>query len=424
MLDLPAIGSGIVLKRIAVNDLRVGMYIDELCGSWMEHPFWRTRFALKDSEDVRRILESGIREAWIDTDKGLDTDAPAARAPMRAEADAEIERRLLQSASEGPAHTADSAPIAQELERAEAVYARMRPALLNMFSDARMGRAVAADTACELVDEIFQSVRRNPGALISLARLKRADDYTYMHSVAVSGLMMALAKQLGLSEADTRQAGLGGLMHDIGKAKLPDRILRKPDKLADDEWITVKAHPEIGHSILSNESFGPIPLDVVLHHHEKADGSGYPHRLAGDSISLFAKMASICDIYDAITSNRPYKTGWLSADAIRKMAEWAPGHFDSKVFHAFVKTVGIYPVGTLVRLEGGRLGVVVEHNDRALLKPTVKTFYSISSHSRIAPEWIDLAHPGTGLRILGHEDPVAWGLTRIDEVWCGHPIRI
>lgn len=413
-----------MLKRIAVSDLRIGMYIDELCGSWMEHPFWRTRFALKDGDDVRRIVDSGIREAWIDTDKGLDADLRTTRAPMRAEADAEIERRLLQSADEEPVRTAGSAPFAEELERAEAVYTRTRPALLNMFSDARMGHAVGSETASELVDEIFQSVQRNAGALISLARLKRADDYTYMHSVAVSGLMMALARQLGLGEEDTRQAGLGGLMHDIGKAKLPDRILRKPDKLSDDEWIKVKAHPQIGHSILSQESFGSIPLDVVLHHHEKADGSGYPHRLAGDSISLFAMMASVCDIYDAITSNRPYKTGWLPADAIRKMAEWAPGHFDSKVFQAFVKTVGVYPVGTLVRLEGGRLGVVVEHNERALLKPTVKTFYSISSHSRIAPERIDLAHPRNGLRILGREDPAAWGLTRIDEVWCGHPVRI
>jgi putative nucleotidyltransferase with HDIG domain len=413
-----------VLKRIAVSQLRVGMYIDELCGSWMEHPFWRTRFALKDIEDVRRIAESGIREAWIDTDKGLDADLQTARAPMRAEADAEIERRLLQSAAEEPVQVADSVPFNEELERAGAVYARTRPAILNMFSDARLGRAIGSETASELVDEIFDSVQRNSGALISLARLKRADDYTYMHSVAVCGLMIALARQLGLCEEDTRQAGLGGLMHDIGKSKLSDRILRKPDKLADDEWVKVKAHPEIGHSILSQSSFGSIPMDVVLHHHEKVDGTGYPHRLTGDSISLFARMASVCDIYDAITSNRPYKTGWLPADAIRKMAEWAPGHFDSKVFHAFVKTVGVYPVGTLVRLEGGRLGVVVEHNERALLKPTVKTFYSISSHSRIAPERVDLAHPRTGLRILGREDPAAWGLTRIDEVWCGHPVRV
>jgi putative nucleotidyltransferase with HDIG domain len=413
-----------VLKRIAVSELRVGMYVDELCGSWMEHPFWRTRFALKEAGDVRRIEESGIREVWIDTDKGFDADSLTAPAPTRAEAEAEIEHRLLKTAATGPDQTDDRVSLADELERAHAVYARSRPIIMNMFSEARMGHAVGAEIASEVVDEIFQSVQRNSSALISLSRLKRADDYTYMHSVAVCGLMIALGRQIGLSEEDTREAGLGGLMHDIGKSKIPDRILRKPDKLTDDEWVTMKAHPEIGHSILSKCSYGPIPMDVVLHHHEKIDGAGYPHRLAGGSISLFAMMASVCDVYDAITSNRPYKTGWSAAEAIRKMAEWAPGHFDDRVFHAFVKAVGIYPVGTLVRLEGGRLAVVVEHNERALLQPTVKVFYSISSQSRIAPELIDLAQSRNGLRILGREDPAAWGLTRIDELWTVHPVRV
>jgi putative nucleotidyltransferase with HDIG domain len=413
-----------VLKRISVSELRVGMYIDELCGSWMEHPFWRTRFALKEANDVRRIAESGIQHVWIDTDKGLDADALASHARTRAEAEAEVERKLLQSAAAAPAGAGDRASFAEELERALSVCARARPAVLSMFSEARMGRAIGSEMACDLVDEIFQSVQRNSGALISLSRLKRADDYTYMHSVAVCGLMIALCKQLGLSQVETREAGLGGLMHDIGKAKIPDRILRKPDKLTDDEWVKMKAHPEIGHSIMSRETYGPIPMDVVLHHHEKIDGTGYPHRLAGDSISVFAKMASVCDVYDAVTSNRPYKTGWSPAEAIRKLAEWAPGHFDDRVFQAFVKTVGIYPVGTLVRLQCGRLGVVAEHNENALLKPKVKVFFSIQSQSRIPPEVIDVADPRGSHRIVGREDPACWGLTRIDELWSGHPVRI
>ena len=412
-----------MLKRIAVSELRVGMYVDELCGSWMEHPFWRSRFALKEADDVRRIVESGIRELWIDTEKGLDSDSQTAHAPTRAEAQAEIERRLLKSATE-PGQTDDRVSLADEMERAHAVYARLRPIIQNVFNEARMGRAVSSDMAFDLVDEIFQSVQRNANALISLSRLKRADDYTYMHSVAVCGLMIALARQLGLGEEDSREAGLGGLMHDIGKSQIPDRILRKPDKLTDGEWVQMKAHPEIGHSILSEASYGPIPMDVVLHHHEKIDGTGYPHGIAGDSLSLFAKMATVCDVYDAITSNRPYKTGWSGAESIRKMAEWAPRCFDERVFQAFVKTVGIYPVGTLVRLEGGRLAVVIEHNESALLKPIVKVFYSISSQSRITPEVIDLAQHHSGLRILGREDPAAWGLTRIDELWTGHPVRV
>jgi putative nucleotidyltransferase with HDIG domain len=413
-----------VLKRIAVSELRTGMYIEELCGSWMEHPFWRTRFALKDVDDVRRIAESGIQEVWIDTDKGLDSDPLTVPARTRAQAEAEIERKLLQSDVAAPKQVADRTAFAEELERAHAVYARARPAVLSLFSEARMGNAIASETVFELVDDVFQSVQRNSGALISLCRLKRADDYTYMHSVAVCGLMIALCRQLGLGEKDTRQAGLGGLLHDIGKSKVPDRILRKPDKLTDDEWVKMRAHPEIGHSILSKGSYGAVPMDVVLHHHEKVDGTGYPHRLAGASISVFAKMASVCDIYDAVTSNRPYKSGWSPAEAIRKLAEWAPGHFEDRVFQAFVKAVGIYPVGTLVRLDCDRLGVVVEHNEGALLKPKVKMFFSISSQNRIAPEAIDLAHPRNVHRIVGREDPAAWGLTRIDDLWTEHPIRL
>jgi len=412
-----------VLKRIVVSELRTGMYIEELCGSWMEHPFWRTRFALRDEDDVQRIRASGIHEVWIDTAKGLDIDAPAEAVPTRAEAEAEIDRKL-ESAAAQLAHGADRTAFAEELERAHSLYARARTAVMSLFGDAKMGHAIDADAASALVDEIFQSVQRNSNAMVSLSRLKRADDYTYVHSVAVAALMIALSRQLGLSEADTREAGLAGLMHDIGKAKIPDRILRKPDKLSDQEWVTMKSHPELGHAILSKISMGPIPLDAVLHHHEKFDGSGYPHGLAGEAISLFARMASVCDVYDAVTSNRPYKSGWSPAEAIRKLAEWAPGHFDERLFQAFVKTVGIYPVGTLVRLECDRLGVVVEHNERALLRPRVKAFFSIKSQSRIAPELLDLADSRSSHRIVGREDPAAWGLTRVDDLWSGHPVRL
>jgi len=412
-----------VLKRIAVSELRVGMFVEELCGSWMEHPFWRARFQLRESSDIGRIVDSGIQEVWIDTGKGVDVDAEVSLVATRAQAEAEIERKL-QSAAAAAVQAVEHPPMSGELERAHAVYVRARPAVLTMFNEARMGDAVAPEAAFRLVDDIYDSVQRNSSALINLSRLKRADDYTYMHSVAVCGLMIALGRQLGLTEEQVRQAGLAGLMHDIGKAMIPDRILRKPDKLSDQEWVKMRSHPEMGHAILKKSSIGEIALDVALHHHEKIDGTGYPHRLAGDRISLYARMGSVCDIYDAVTSNRPYKSGWPPAEAIRKMAEWAPGHFDDRVFQAFVKTVGIYPVGTLVRLQSDRLGVVIEHNDMAVLKPKVRVFYSIPSQSRIAPETFDLSDLKCPHRIVGREDPAAWGLTRIDDIWTGRPIRL
>ena len=162
-------------------------------------------------------------------------------------------------------------------------------------------------------------------------------------------------------------------------------------------------------------------MDVCLHHHEKMDGSGYPHGLKGDEISLFAKMGAVCDVYDAITSNRPCKAGWDPAESLRKMAEWASGHFDGKVFQAFVKSLGIYPIGSLVRLSSGRLGVVVEQTAKSLTTPCVKVFYSTKSQMRILPEVVDLSRPGTTEKIVSREEPAKWKFADLDELWSGTP---
>lgn len=283
-----------------------------------------------------------------------------------------------------------------------------------------MGKAVDIGGAKQLVEEISDSVARNPGALISLARLKTVDDYTYMHSVAVCAMMVGLAKQLGLDEEQTRAAGMAGLMHDLGKALMPMDVLNKPGKLTEAEFNIIKTHPVEGHRmLLSGRKVDPLVLDVCLHHHEKTDGSGYPKGLTADEISLFAKMGAVCDVYDAITSNRPYKSGWDPAESLRKMAEWANGHFDGKVFQAFVKSLGIYPIGSLVKLTSGRLGVVVEQTGKSLTTPSVKVFYSTKSSMRIIPVVIDLSIPGGTEKIVSREDPAKWRFADLNELWSG-----
>jgi HD-GYP domain-containing protein (c-di-GMP phosphodiesterase class II) len=278
-----------------------------------------------------------------------------------------------------------------------------------MFQEVRMGNAISAEAAGELVEEISSSVLRNPGALISLARLKTADDYTYMHSVAVCALMVSLGRQLGLDEQELREVGMAGLLHDLGKAVMPMDVLNKPGKLTDDEFRVIKSHPVEGHRLLvEGKTVSDIVLDVCLHHHEKVDGSGYPDRLKDDEISLHAKMGAVCDVYDAITSNRPYKAGWDPAESIRKMTEWSKGHFDETVFQAFIKSIGIYPVGSLVKLSSGRLAVVLEQSDKSLLTPRVKVFFSTKSQAYIQPEVIDLSRPGTSLKIVSREDAATW----------------
>ncbi len=401
------------LKRISVEHLRVGMFLQELCGSWMEHPFWRTKFRIEDPQDIVVLRASSVTEVWIDTSKGLDVE-PAAQATDRAEADVQAEQILLEAA----APSAEKADISREMERAASICSEARQAVTSMFNEARMGKALDTADAMPLVEEISNSVLRNPGALISLARLKTKDNYTYMHSVAVCALMVALARQLGLDERQTRQAGMAGLLHDIGKMTIPLEILNKPGRLTEAEFDAVKNHPVEGHKLLlEGKGVDEVTLDVCLHHHEKVDGTGYPDRLTDEQISIFAKMGAVCDVYDAITSNRPYKSGWDPAESLRKMAEWSKGHFDPVIFQAFVKSVGIYPIGSLVKLKSGRIGVVVDQTEESLLTPKVKVFYSTKSNLRIVPEVLDLSLPTTRDKIVSREDPEKWDFHDLNELW-------
>ena len=408
-----------MLKKISVHQLKVGMHLKKFCGSWMEHPFWRTAFVITDPRDIERILESSIKEVWIDSAKGLDV-APGETAVSEAESEAQVDEELSQAA-EVQRETAP-VPASAEFVRAAKICAQSKRAVTSMFQEARMGKAVDTIGAQKLVEEITDSVSRNPGALISLARLKTADDYTYMHSVAVCALMIALARQLDLDEELTQRLGIAGLLHDLGKALMPMDVLNKPGKLTDEEFAIIKTHPEEGYKLLlASTGADDIALDVVLHHHEKTDGSGYPKRLKNEEISLHAKMGAVCDVYDAITSNRPYKAGWDPAESLRRMAEWSNGHFDPTVFQAFVKSLGIYPIGSLVKLKSGRLGLVVEQSKKSLLTPCIKVFYSTRSNARIKPEIIDLSRPDCPDKITGREDPSKWNFPDLNELWSGLP---
>jgi len=403
-----------MLKKISVKQLVIGMHIKEFCGSWIDHPFWRKAFVVTDPKDIETLRASSVKEIWIDSARGLDVasgETTVAETESEAQVDAELRVAAAKLRETAPV------PTSVELARATRICAKARGAVTSMFQEARLGKVVNTAGAQQLVTEIFDSVSRNPGALISLARLKTADDYTYLHSVAVCALMIALAKQIGLDEAQIRSSGLAGLLHDLGKALMPAEVLNKPGKLTPEEFELIKTHPAEGHRLLLDDaSSDGIILDVVLHHHEKADGSGYPGQLADSAISVHAKMGAICDVYDAITSDRPYKKAWDPAEALRKMALWVDGHFDPVVFQTFVKTVGIYPIGSLVRLNSGRLGLVIEQAARSLLTPRIKVFYSTHSEARIRPEIIDLSRPDCLEKITSREDPAKWNFAQLNEI--------
>ena len=412
-----------MLIRIHVKEAKLGMYIHEVCGSWLEHPFWKSHFLLDSEADLKRLKGSGVTEIWIDDTKGK---SPERKSDSMTELEATASVDAILAVQEEAQHVAEvltelhASPkklsVADEMKQAEDVCHHAEEQVKHLFTQARLGKALDKEGSLNIVEEISNSIFRNQNALISLARIKTKDDYTYLHSVAVCALMISLARQLKLDEKHIQLAGLGGLLHDIGKIRIPLSVLNKPSSLTEEEFAVVQGHPSAGYHILKQGGeFPEEVLDVCLHHHEKMDGSGYPDRLVANQISLMAKMGAVCDVYDAITSDRPYKAGWRPGTAIRKMAEWSKGHFDEKIFHAFVKALGIYPTGSLVKLSSGHLAVVCDQEEGALLKPVVKLVYSIHQEQRIDPEHINLSHHDH--EIVSQEDPAKWGFEDIDSLW-------
>jgi putative nucleotidyltransferase with HDIG domain len=394
-----------MLKKIKVADVRLGMYLQEICASWMDHPFWRKSFLLEDSADLKMLQTCGVTDVWIDVGKGLDVAGGVPVSSPLEEAQ-KISSELAAIACE-PMVELERVSLRDEVECARRIHARARGAVIAMFNEVRLGRAVNIEGADTLVSEINQSIARNSSALLSLVRLKTQDDYTYLHSVAVCALMVALGRQLGLDEPTLRDAGMAGLLHDVGKMLIPESVLNKPGRLTDEEFDIIRQHPLKGWEVLRvSESVCEAVQEVCLHHHERMDGAGYPHRLSGEQITLFSRMGAVCDVYDALTSNRCYKEGWEPGEALRKMAEWRNGHFDEKVFHAFVKAVGIYPTNTVVRLKSGRLAVVLDQSEKSLLMPVVQVFFSTRAKVRIPSEIVDLSRSSDA--IVGLEDSSRW----------------
>lgn len=381
------------------------MFIDKLDGNWLQHPFWKSSFKLDSPKQLKTLQESAVTHVWIDTGKGLDvSDQP--------DNDAANETIAVSSPAVTDTTTAPQRriPIEKEMSAARKTLEKARQATMAVLQEARMGNSVSTADVAPLVEEISASIERNASAMLTVSRMKTKDDYTYLHSVAVCALMIALGKQLNY-QGSLHALGMAGLLHDVGKMSIPDEILNKPGKLTDDEFKVVLEHPRNGWELLKqSDDIDDIALDVCLHHHERVDGNGYPDKLSGEALTLEARMGAICDVYDAITSDRCYKKGWEPAYALKKMAEWKDGHFDETIFQAFVKTIGIYPSGTLLKLKSGRLAVVTEQGTQSLLTPIVKVFYSCNSKAPIPRKLINLAQSNEQIDCV--ENPQDWGFSR------------
>jgi putative nucleotidyltransferase with HDIG domain len=392
------------IKRVRVEELRTGMYVHDLNCGWLQHGFLRPKFLIKHSDQIQKMRDQGLGEIYIDTAQGEDV----AGAPTQAEIERGLETQLKDSAAAGAA-----LPQARVSQREEAVASKRilgeaADVVDGLLHDVRLGRQLDPVKARPLVKAMHASVLRNPGALISLSRIKAADTYTFQHSVSICALLVAFAHALGMDAATVEEAGLGGLLHDIGKMKVPNEILNKPGKLTDEEFDVMKSHAAISRDILKAvPGISTMVIQIAGEHHEKMAGGGYPRGLSGPDISQIGRMTAIADVYDALTSNRVYHKGMEPTEVLKKLLEWSGPHLDGALVQQFIRALGIYPVGSLVRLSGGRLAVVAEQSDD-LLRPTVRTIYDTQLKLQLPPRDLHLIHASE--EIVDFEDPLEWGL--------------
>jgi putative nucleotidyltransferase with HDIG domain len=405
--DTPASGGPADREQILwlpIEQLRLGLYV---------HPLSRESFVLKQQSDLETLRSSGVKGVFVDLARSEPVRTGGASRLKAGERSPRPGAAAL-PASKSPA---DGGLVrAAAFDRAAETLANVRAPVERLLNEARLGRVASNQAISSVVAEITTSVAANASAVISLARMRTKDGFTYAHSIAVCALMANLAQRMGLDAGSQQELAVAGLLHDVGKMMVPNQVLTKPGRLTKDETEIMRSHVLRGHDLLKRTNGLPsVALDVCLHHHEKVDGSGYPHGLDGREISLAAKMGAVCDVYDAITSNRPYKEAWTPSECLADMFSWQ-GHFDRGVLSAFIKSVGIYPVGSMLRMQSGHLALVLEQHEADLTKPLVRLFYSIAERKRVAFRDLVLGDD-CGDAVVGKEDPRAWGFVDWDRQW-------
>jgi HD-GYP domain-containing protein (c-di-GMP phosphodiesterase class II) len=400
-----------MLKRIAVSELAMGMYVHKFEGGWFEHPFWKAKFLIEDEERLAAIKSSRLRTVVIDTARGRDVASggqhapaePAPPAPPPAPAGGPRIRSIKQRTA---AQLAASQPVsmAQELHAAGAIAEQARERLAKTFIAARLGKALDVRKVEPVVSDILASVRRNPQAFSGLMRCKLKNEQIFRHALAVSALMVALADRMKLPPQDIHNCGLAGMLLDIGVNYLPQTgDPHSGDYRNIDERIW-QQHVMLGYRALQNDGDLPqIVLDACLMHHERMDGRGFPQRVAGDQLPVVARMAAICDSFEFLLSGTDTRPGLDPAAAIAAMRAM-PGAFDEDILRPFIETVGLYPVGSFVVLRSRKLAMVIDEDRNDWARPVVQAFYSLDTGERILPHRIALGEDNDNERIVSIAD--------------------
>ena len=400
-----------MIKKVNKEDLKLGMFIHDLNCGWMEHSFLRNSFMLRKESDLLKIINSGISEVYIDTIKGID----ALDAPTQAEVEKDLAARMLDSIQH-PRPVADKTSHQEELAFAKHIQKEANKVIHSMLTDVRLGKQIQVERLQPVVSQITDSILRNQGTLVSLCRIREGDTYTFQHSVSVCTLLVTFCRYMEMSPEIIHEAGIGGMLHDIGKMRVPDHILNKPAKLTDPEFEIMKSHVTLGLETLSQTpGISQTVIQIAGEHHERFEGSGYPSQVKGKEISELGRMAAIVDVYDAITSNRIYHKGMEPPAALKKLFEWSNHHFDEELVQHFIQAIGIYPVGSLVKLASKRLAVILEQGSAGLLLPKVRVIFDLTRGRRLDPFDLDLSLPESGGdEIVSNEEPEDWNLKPFD----------
>lgn len=408
------------MTKIKVEDLQKGMSVKALSidGKKADQSFAKPR-RVNGPKDIKDIYSKGYRYAHVvmlEEATGKESSGKAmvvetlGREVGKGEGrlefvggwdlppeDGEVDDSDLMDAQETEDELEEppvETPFAEEIRCAQKVKEEAADVVRDFMEDARTGKGMETGKAKEVVGNMIESVFRNQDALLSLARLKNYDNYTFGHCVNVSILSLALGRYLGLSKSELYLLGTGALLHDTGKMLVPDKILNKPAKLTLDEFEEIKKHVTYSMELLSESgNIDKRSVNIAYQHHEKFNGSGYPLSLAGEKIDFFGRMVAIVDVYDAITSQRVYEPNNKMANVAMKMIFNVKGqHFDPDIVDPFVKCLGIYPVGSFVALNTGETALVKSVNRKDLLKPTVLVIYDIYKLKLKGPYEINLSH--------------------------------
>jgi HD-GYP domain-containing protein (c-di-GMP phosphodiesterase class II) len=366
-------------RKIGVEHLAAGMFVDELDRPWEGTPFLFQGIYLETPEAIT-TLQNLCGHVYIDTAKGVDLPFSLQTGPCPTRDDAfdfqkplpRRRRTAVPTRRASSYHATGTTPFPEEIERVREIRHDTEILIDNMHDDVKQGRQINAKRSELIVGDMVESIARNPNALIWMTHLKDRDKYTALHSMNVCALSLMLGHYIGLERRVLNQLGLSALLHDIGKLKVPLDVLNKPDRLTPKEFQLMQQHPSHGLNILLDTPKLPRNvLDVVHSHHERVSGGGYPRGIGRDEISFFSRLTSIVDVYDALTSDRVYRDSMPSHNALKILYSERGRNFDAVLVEQFIRCVGTFPSGSLVELKTGEVGVVLRPQGQRSLKPIV-----------------------------------------------------